>query len=104
MTRLNMISGNEASMFAALRDYLIDRRMPRKLMVRVLRNAHHAMRESRHNCPEKDILLLHLISEPLRQEIHFELHSPILRSHPLFKRMQQDLPALSRKLCHSAVC
>lgn len=104
MTRLNMISGNEASMFAALRDYLIDRRMPRKLMVRVLRNAHHAMRESRHNCPEKDILLLHLISEPLRMEIHFELHSPILRSHPLFKRMQQDLPALSRKLCHFAVC
>lgn len=104
MTRLNMISGKEASMFKALQDYLLDRGISRKLMMRVQRNANHALVQSRQNCPEKDIELLHLISEPLRMEIHFELHVPVLQAHPLFRRIRDDNPALVRKLSHSAVC
>lgn len=104
LTRLNIISGNETSMFASLRDYLIGKGFSRKLMVRVQRNARHVLLESRQNCPEKDVDLLQIISEPLRVEIHFELHAPVLRMHPLFRLMEEENPSLVRKMCHSAVC
>lgn len=104
MTRLNIISGREASMFAALRDYLLDHKISSQLTMRVQRNARHSLLESRHNCLEKDIELLHLISEPLRMEIHFELYNPILEAHPLFRRMRDESPASNRRVCHSAVC
>lgn len=92
-------------MFASLRDYLVDKGISRQLTVRVQRNAHHSLQESRHNCPERDVELLHIISEPLRMEIHFELYAPILRKHPLFAYMLENegSSVTIRKVSHSAV-
>lgn len=52
---------------------------------------------------EGSIELLGLIADPLRVEMHLELHSPHLSHHPFFPRLGQDCPASIRQICHTAL-
>merc|ERR1719336_2696633 len=65
MTKLNMIAGKEASMFAMLREYLVDKGISRKLTMKVQRNAEYAVQKCHENYAEEDVQLLQMISEPL---------------------------------------
>merc|ERR1719330_2287650 len=103
MTKLNMISGREAAMFAKLREFLAEQGISRKLVMKVQRNAEHALQKFRQKCSEEDVQLLQMISEPLRMEIHFELYAPILRAHPLFHLLEEESPAAVSMLCHGGV-
>lgn len=103
MTRLQFIAGNRSAQLSSLRRYLMDHRISRKLMMRIQRNAEHAMIEKQRNLPEGQVELLQVISEPLRVELHFEEHSPILSSHPFFELYSELCPAGMRKVCHHAV-
>jgi len=103
MTRLQFIAGNRSAQLSSLRRYLMDHRISRKLMMRIQRNAEHAMIEKQRNLPEGQVELLQLISEPLRVELHFEEHSPILSFHPFFELYTELCPAGMRKVCHHAV-
>merc|ERR1712039_719269 len=68
-----------------------------------MRNANHALAE-KHNCtPEAQVELIGKVSEPLRVEVHFETYSPILISHPFFKKYCEDCPHIGRQICHSAM-
>merc|ERR1719316_741311 len=103
LTRLQMISGSKTAMFAALRQYLCDNSISRKLVGRINRNAHHAFEEYQRTTPEAEIELLQLVSEPLRVELHFELYGPTLNLNPFFQRYEEANPAAVRRVCHSAV-
>lgn len=103
MTRLQMISGSKTAMFAALRQYLCDNHISRRLVGRISRNAHHAFEEYQRTTPESEIELLQLVSEPLRVELHFELYAPTLNLNPFFQRYEEANPAAVRRVCHAAV-
>lgn len=103
LTRLHIIAGKRSGQFSALRRFLCDRGVSGETMVRVQRNAQHALLEKQRNVPEIEVELLSLISEPLLVEIHFEEHSPILKTHPFFALYLDMNPAGMRKLCHSGV-
>merc|ERR1712046_309948 len=62
-----------------------------------------ALLEQKRNAPETSIELLGLISEPLRCELHFEVHSPALLTHPFFGCYIDINPIATKKLCHEAV-
>lgn len=103
MTRLQMLASQRSAQFAALDRYLSDNGVSRELAVRVQLNARHALREQFRKTPESSVELLKLISGPLRAEIHYETHLPVLAAHP-FLRLYNSRHAVSiRHVCHKAV-
>jgi len=103
MTRLQIIASQRSSQFASLNRYLSDSKISPTLSGRVQRNARHAFRERRNNQPEHSVALLALITDPLRAEIHYEVHSPILTRHPFFYLFNKKHPACVRHICHKAI-
>merc|ERR1712007_267723 len=55
------------------------------------------------NMSEASVELLKLVSEPLRVEIHFEVHSTTLFFHPFFDCYNEVNPMGLRQVCHTAV-
>jgi len=103
MTRLQIIASQRSAQFAALNRYLSDCRISARLSMRVQRNARHALRERIRNTHESKVELLTLISEPLRSEIHYEVHSPMLMRHPFFFLYNRKNPAGIRQICHTTI-
>eukprot|EP00929_Paragymnodinium_shiwhaense_P013725 TRINITY_DN121576_c0_g1_i1.p1 TRINITY_DN121576_c0_g1~~TRINITY_DN121576_c0_g1_i1.p1 ORF type:complete len:1184 (-),score=252.01 TRINITY_DN121576_c0_g1_i1:60-3611(-) len=103
MTRLHIISGKQSSEIAKLKKYLAEHDISRTLALRVTRNAQHAMLMHERNMSEAGVELLKFISEPLRVELHFEVHSVTLMIHPFFVCYSEVNPMGVRKVCHNAV-
>jgi len=74
-----------------------------EVAMKVERCARHAIEEQEQNAPEVAVELLKVISEPLMMELHFEIHAPILRSHPFFKSYMSVNPMGMRRVCHTAI-
>jgi len=89
--------------FSLLRRYLSEGRISNKLIVRIQRNAQHAMSQMSKAAAESDIKLLQIVSEPLLTELHYELYNPVLTKHHLFKQYSEYCPPAMRKVCHTAV-
>merc|ERR1719215_190623 len=60
------------------------------------------MSEQKRNAPEASVELLQLISEPLRVELHFEIHASVLMKHPFFDCYYAVNAVGIQKLCHQA--
>lgn len=103
MTRLSIISVKQQSQFSLLRRYLLHQGVSTKLAVRVTRNARYAVRQQEQRMAEAEVELLHLLSEPLMIELHFEVYSRVLMHSPLLGFYIATNPAVMRKLCHKAV-
>eukprot|EP00928_Gymnodinium_smaydae_P054696 TRINITY_DN3842_c0_g1_i2.p1 TRINITY_DN3842_c0_g1~~TRINITY_DN3842_c0_g1_i2.p1 ORF type:complete len:910 (+),score=197.49 TRINITY_DN3842_c0_g1_i2:85-2814(+) len=103
MTRLQIIAGTQSSQMSALRRYLCDQRISTSLAVRMQRNVQHAMDNAKKHAPEASIVLLEMVSEPLRIELHFEVRFPILKGHPFFDCYEAVNEMGLRKVCHEAV-
>lgn len=103
MTRLSIVSGQDTAHFTALSRYLSDNGISRRLAQKVKRNAQHAVNEQRILTPEKNIELLPLISEPLRCELHYEIHCQTLTVHPFFRYYERLNSSAFRKICHHGI-
>jgi len=103
MTRLQIIASKRSTQFAALSHYLSDYGISRELAARVHRNARHALQEQKRHIPESSVELMTLISDPLRSEIHYEVFSPILNTHPFFQLYSGVNPVGVRHVCHTAL-
>lgn len=101
MTRLHMITAQEAKNTAALRTYLIDNEISSRLAIRVQRHAQDAAILEKKNTPESSIKLLELLSEPLRVELHYEIYEPVLKAHPFFEKLNNFDRQAFRRICHS---
>jgi len=103
MTRLQVIASKRSKAFVSLNRFLHDYGISRELASRVQRNARHALREQNRYTPEGSVELMALISDPLRVEIHYEVYSPVLMTHPFFHLYNMVNPVAVRNICHSAV-
>jgi len=103
MTRLHLLSGREAALFATLRKYLVAQGISVRLSQRLKLNARHAFSKQQESVTEDRVELLTLVSEPLRRELHFETFSPMLNVHPLFAYIAVEHPSSVRHICHIAV-
>jgi len=103
MTRLQIILSEQTSKLTVLRRFLIDHHISRPLAVRVQRNAQHAMLEEKTKAPESSVELLRIISQPVLVEVHFEIHSRVLLTHPFMLAYNDINPAGMRRVCHSAI-
>merc|ERR1712113_350999 len=82
---------------------MADNKISPKLATRLQRNAQHVLVEKQRNIAETDVELLHLVSEPLRVELHTEEYSKVLCQHPFFEKFSDDYSAAMRQICHTAV-
>lgn len=103
MTRLSILASQRSSQFSALRRYLSDNGISPQLSQKVQRNAQYAVSEQNRHAPESSIELLALISDPLRCELHYEVHAHVLLVHPFFRAYKDVNPTGTRKICHQAV-
>lgn len=103
LTRLCILTHGQAAQFATLRRFLLTHGIHPKLISRVVSNAQFALAEKQRLVPESEVEILTLVSEPLRAELRFEMYSPTLSVHPLFRRHQNECPEAARKLCHRGV-
>jgi len=103
MTRLQLLAGRGTEQLSVLNRYLVHNGISGRLAARVYRSVLHAMAEQKRHTPESQVELLPLLSEPLRIELHYEVHGPVLQFHPFFKRYNEMNPAAMRQICHQAV-
>lgn len=103
MTRLQLLSSQQSTQLAKLKRYLVDHGISRTLALRVQRNAQHALMMHERNMSETSVEVLKLVSEPLRVELHFEVHSVTLMLHPFFMKYNDVNPMGLRRVCHTAV-
>eukprot|EP00928_Gymnodinium_smaydae_P065483 TRINITY_DN4861_c0_g1_i8.p1 TRINITY_DN4861_c0_g1~~TRINITY_DN4861_c0_g1_i8.p1 ORF type:complete len:722 (-),score=157.78 TRINITY_DN4861_c0_g1_i8:83-2248(-) len=102
MTQLSLLNNSTAQGISNLRRYLTRVGISRKLALRVQRNAAHTLQEHVRCTPESKVALLSIVSEPLRVEIHYEMHSVLLKCHLAFQMYDMNCPRGMRKVCHSA--
>lgn len=100
LTQQYIIGGNGARQMATLKKYLNQNKISKRLLKRVCRNAKHAI--SGDLTPDT-VDLLHVVSEPLKIEMHNEMYSPVLSCHPLFHELINTLPHQMRRICHLAM-
>eukprot|EP00427_Karlodinium_veneficum_P026520 CAMPEP_0169203544 /NCGR_PEP_ID=MMETSP1016-20121227/11523_1 /TAXON_ID=342587 /ORGANISM="Karlodinium micrum, Strain CCMP2283" /LENGTH=824 /DNA_ID=CAMNT_0009280595 /DNA_START=35 /DNA_END=2509 /DNA_ORIENTATION=- len=100
MTQQYIIGGTAARQMATLKKYLKQNRVPKNLTKRLCRNAKHAI--SGDLTPDT-VDLLHVVSGPLKIEMHFEMYSRILQWHPFFEEHRSDLNNLLRRVCHMSM-
>lgn len=103
MTRLHILASQQARQLSILNRYLKQCRISDQLSLRVQRNAQHALNEQQRLMPESEVELLHLVSEALREELHFEMYSPVLEVHSFFAVYTNECPQVVRKVCHIAM-
>mmetsp|Transcript_49196 Transcript_49196/g.158802 ORF Transcript_49196/g.158802 Transcript_49196/m.158802 type:complete len:830 (+) Transcript_49196:85-2574(+) len=103
MTRLSTAAVEQNALLTQLKLYLQDNGASAELAVRVERVAAGALRVHQQKTPESDVKLLRLLPEGTRSALHWEIFSPRLLIHPLFRRVFDQSPALGQQICHKAV-
>eukprot|EP00928_Gymnodinium_smaydae_P032497 TRINITY_DN23522_c0_g2_i1.p1 TRINITY_DN23522_c0_g2~~TRINITY_DN23522_c0_g2_i1.p1 ORF type:complete len:749 (+),score=162.96 TRINITY_DN23522_c0_g2_i1:174-2420(+) len=99
LTQLYMIGGAQSRQMSTLKKYLKQNDISSNLCLRMVKSAKHAM--SGDLTPDA-VEMLHVVSEPLKVEMHFEQYSMVLRAHPFFAEYIQEGPYVMRRVCHFA--
>eukprot|EP00927_Polykrikos_kofoidii_P078610 TRINITY_DN75414_c0_g1_i1.p1 TRINITY_DN75414_c0_g1~~TRINITY_DN75414_c0_g1_i1.p1 ORF type:complete len:820 (+),score=100.44 TRINITY_DN75414_c0_g1_i1:44-2503(+) len=105
MTKLRNVSADEWKSCWVLRCYLKQRNASKDLSLRILRYVEFVHRQRRNHISESCVDALELISEPLRQELNYEVCSPQISVHPCLRFIcsEHRLPAqqvFSNALAH----
>merc|ERR1719460_2888297 len=81
LTQQYIIGGSGARQMATLKKYLNQNKIPKNLIKRLCRSAKHAISG---DLQPESVDLLHVVSEPLKIEMHYEMYSRALNCHPFF--------------------
>jgi len=99
MAELRRISTDEIRQFWLLRRYLRDWGVSRSVAQRVQRYAEYMYQKQKQQVQTKDVFLLTLLSEPLREELRNETLSCHLKVHPLFGNQNMHTRIFSKAVC-----
>jgi len=103
MTQLHILGSHKNAELSLLRQFLSQNQVSRVLMLRVQRNAQHAIEEDLRHMEEERVSLLFRVSEPLRIEIHFEMYAHLLQTHDFLSGYIAMYPQVMRRVCHFAM-
>eukprot|EP00929_Paragymnodinium_shiwhaense_P025489 TRINITY_DN15406_c0_g1_i1.p1 TRINITY_DN15406_c0_g1~~TRINITY_DN15406_c0_g1_i1.p1 ORF type:complete len:949 (+),score=216.40 TRINITY_DN15406_c0_g1_i1:31-2877(+) len=103
MTRFRSLTANEMSQRFMMRKYLRENHISRRLATRVSRYVDLALEISRNRTDRKQVVLLNLLSGPLRFELQKELFAPYLSSHRFFQKYGESSSSANCELCATAV-
>jgi hypothetical protein len=100
LTQQYIIGGSGARQMATLKKYLNQNKIPKNLIKRLCRSAKHAISG---DLQADSVELLHVISEPLKVEMHYEMYSRILACHPFFLDFLNRGNQVMRRITHSCM-
>lgn len=103
MTSLRNLTSEDSRQLWLLRRFMQQQSIAKTLSTRVYNYLEYACFERRQRLQEKDIRLLGMLSEPLRDELHFQLKLPHLDRHPLFGHLSGEMKLLMHRLCRTAL-
>merc|ERR1740121_745958 len=103
MTSLRNLTSEDSKQLWLVRRFLQQQSIDMKLSSRIYNYIEFACFERRQRLQEKDIRMLTLLSEPLRDELHFQLKLPHLDRHPLFGYLCAEMKLLMHRLCRVAL-
>mmetsp|Transcript_136099 Transcript_136099/g.254341 ORF Transcript_136099/g.254341 Transcript_136099/m.254341 type:complete len:350 (-) Transcript_136099:49-1098(-) len=110
MTHLELVTTQQSTSFAMLRQYLNHNHISKVLALRIQvlalriqRSAQTAVNDRKRDTPEAGVELLKYVSEPLRVELHYELNAQVLIMHPFFYYYDMSYSSAMRQVCHSGV-
>jgi len=103
MTRLQIVTAEASTQFADLRKYMSGVGLSKALALRITNSARSAMEQASKNVPEESVVLLKLVTEPLKIELHYEVNMPALTVHPFFHYYDAKCHAAMRQICHCGV-
>merc|ERR1712228_673053 len=83
--------------------FMQEKGISQHLAVRVQRATLNALQLQNQNTPEKSVLLLSLLSQNLRKELHREMYTPILTLHPFFRSLLHELDDWLSEICHNTI-
>jgi hypothetical protein len=97
LTQQYIIGGNGDRQMATLKKYLNQNKVPKNLIKRLCRSAKHAISG---DLQPDAVDLLHVVSEPLKIEMHYQMYSKVLGEHLFFREFMNEAPQVMRRVCH----
>eukprot|EP00746_Dinoflagellata_sp_MGD_P137690 gnl/MRDRNA2_/MRDRNA2_71453_c0_seq2.p1 gnl/MRDRNA2_/MRDRNA2_71453_c0~~gnl/MRDRNA2_/MRDRNA2_71453_c0_seq2.p1 ORF type:complete len:524 (+),score=77.61 gnl/MRDRNA2_/MRDRNA2_71453_c0_seq2:143-1573(+) len=102
-TRLRQLSSQRDKNLFMLRRFLRERNLPIPLQLRIKKYVAWAIAHQNEEVQEADVVLLKMLSVPLRMDLEYETAKPVLLQHPFFMRVAWvDVNAL-RHTVHSSL-
>lgn len=103
MTQLRSMDDDKSKQFWLLRRYLRNHNIQANLAFRILRHVEFTCNEHRELIPEDKIWVLGLLSEQLRNELHFSVSYSCMSTHPLFDIVQDMSRMTMVRLCSTSL-
>jgi hypothetical protein len=100
LTQQYIIGGSGARQMATLKKYLLQNKVPKNLIKRIIRSAKHAISG---DLQPDSVDLLVVVSEPLKIQMHYEMYSRIVSAHPFFSEFLTNGNQPMRRVCHSCM-
>jgi len=100
LTQQYIIGGSGARQMATLKKYLIQNKVPKNLIKRIIRSAKHAISG---DLQPDSVDLLVVVSEPLKIQMHYEMYSRVVSAHPFFSEFLTNGNQPMRRVCHSCM-
>jgi len=98
VVQLRNMQSEQSRQFWLLRRYLRDWSVRTGFRLRVIHYLEYAYNKQRQRVQEKDVALLQLLSEPMREELRHETLHVHLMHHPLFARCHDNMRTFSKAL------
>jgi hypothetical protein len=103
MTQIRTLNMEETRNYLKLERFMQDNRISFYLSMRIRRYLDYFVQDQKKHPSEKSVVMLDLLSEPLRMELHYEVYSPWLTKHPFFEAYAGTNRTAFNRLCHRAV-
>eukprot|EP00930_Biecheleria_cincta_P098033 TRINITY_DN8971_c0_g2_i1.p1 TRINITY_DN8971_c0_g2~~TRINITY_DN8971_c0_g2_i1.p1 ORF type:complete len:750 (+),score=103.08 TRINITY_DN8971_c0_g2_i1:24-2252(+) len=103
MTQLQLMTAKQKRDVNILQRFLLDNKVSRTLVRRILDCATQSIEDQRRTPPEDMVELLQELSIPLQTELHYDIYSRFLVDHPFFHGYNKCNPPGMRAVCHTAV-
>jgi len=103
MTTVRNLSDEYSKSFWMLRKYLSQQQASKDLCRRIVKYLEQARQEQASKVQESGVTMLLLLPEPLRQELVYEMKTPLLKGHPIFLHMINFSTRTMRQVCRLAL-
>jgi len=103
MTSLRNLSSEDAKQLWLIRRFLQQHKIQRSLSFRIINYLEFTCQAKKNRVQERDVQLLGNLSEPLRDELQYELKASCMSAHPFFCHMCTRMTVLMHRICRNAI-
>lgn len=103
MTALRNMSGDNKKQFWLLRRFLNHKKIGKTTSARIIRFLEHQTANQQGDVNPSSIMILTLLSEPLKNLLAYELSKKHVELHPFFNHLEKEMSPILVKLCDTVL-